>query len=173
MRFNLALLKAANPHSRLRIAAGRQATSRVKRQLISHRQLSSQNGAETPDNRYDTPKTPGRLSRMRRTTSAVMLITLLAFALRISLLGHQELRGDEGFSWNYIQGAPAAILNAPSVKVIHNRRSPTDCCGLSRLNSDSEFACAFLQSSSAFCLYRSYIRLDASCGAKKLACWPR
>ncbi len=38
------------------------------------------------------------------------LITLIAFALRVHLLGNQELRGDEGFTWNYIQQPPAEIL---------------------------------------------------------------
>jgi hypothetical protein len=38
------------------------------------------------------------------------LIIAVAFALRVHRLGDQELRGDEGFSWNYIQGAPGEIL---------------------------------------------------------------
>ena len=38
------------------------------------------------------------------------LILFIAFGLRVHLLGNQELRGDEGFSWNYIQDPPAEIL---------------------------------------------------------------
>ncbi len=38
------------------------------------------------------------------------LILFIAFTLRVHLLGNQELRGDEGFSWNYIQDPPAEIL---------------------------------------------------------------
>ncbi len=73
-----------------------------------------------------------------------MLITLLAFALRISLLGHQELRGDEGFSWNYIQGTPASILE----RIIRegDPQPPLHywlLWGWSRLNGDSEFALRF------------------------------
>ena len=33
----------------------------------------------------------------------VLFIVFIAFTLRVHLLGNQELRGDEGFSWNYIQ----------------------------------------------------------------------
>ncbi len=81
---------------------------------------------------------------MRRTISAVLLITLLAFALRISLLGHQELRGDEGFSWNFIQGTPAAILE----RIVRegDPQPPLHywlLWGWSRLNGDSEFALRF------------------------------
>jgi hypothetical protein len=81
---------------------------------------------------------------MRRTISAVMLITLLAFALRISLLGNQELRGDEGFSWNYIQGTPATILE----RIVRegDPQPPLHywlLWGWSHLNGDSEFALRF------------------------------
>ncbi len=81
---------------------------------------------------------------MHRTTSIVLLITLLAFALRISLLGNQELRGDEGFSWNYIQGTPAAILE----RIVRegDPQPPLHywlLWGWSRLNGDSEFALRF------------------------------
>ncbi|MEK9161909.1 MAG: glycosyltransferase family 39 protein, partial [Chloroflexota bacterium] len=33
----------------------------------------------------------------------LLFIIFIAFTLRVHLLGNQELRGDEGFSWNYIQ----------------------------------------------------------------------
>lgn len=33
----------------------------------------------------------------------LLFIVFIAFTLRVHLLGNQELRGDEGFSWNYIQ----------------------------------------------------------------------
>jgi len=33
----------------------------------------------------------------------LLFIIFVAFTLRVHLLGNQELRGDEGFSWNYIQ----------------------------------------------------------------------
>jgi hypothetical protein len=73
-----------------------------------------------------------------------MLITLLAFALRISLLGHQELRGDEGFSWNYIQGTPASIFE----RIIRegDPQPPLHywlLWGWARLNGESEFALRF------------------------------
>ncbi len=81
---------------------------------------------------------------MHRTISTIILITLLAFALRISLLGHQELRGDEGFSWNYIQGTPASIL----ARIVRegDPQPPLHywlLWGWSRLNGDSEFALRF------------------------------
>ncbi len=81
---------------------------------------------------------------MRRTTSIVLFITLLAFALRISLLGNQELRGDEGFSWNYIQGTPVTILE----RIVRegDPQPPLHywlLWGWSRLNGDSEFALRF------------------------------
>jgi mannosyltransferase len=81
---------------------------------------------------------------MRRTIIAVILITLLAFMLRINLLGHQELRGDEGFSWNYIQGTPATILE----RIVRegDPQPPLHywlLWGWSRLNGDSEFALRF------------------------------
>lgn len=46
---------------------------------------------------------------MRR-ISILSLILFVGFALRVHLLGNQELRGDEGFSWNYIQDSPGEIL---------------------------------------------------------------
>lgn len=46
---------------------------------------------------------------MRRLTYLSLLI-LLGFGLRVHLLGNQELRGDEGFTWNYIQKSPPEIL---------------------------------------------------------------
>jgi hypothetical protein len=81
---------------------------------------------------------------MRRTTTAILLITLLAFVLRVYLLGNQELRGDEGFSWNYIQGSPAAILD----RIIRegDPQPPLHywlLWGWSHLNGDSEFALRF------------------------------
>jgi hypothetical protein len=45
-----------------------------------------------------------------RRLSILTLILFIAFTLRVHLLGNQELRGDEGFSWNYIQDPPAEIL---------------------------------------------------------------
>jgi hypothetical protein len=73
-----------------------------------------------------------------------LLITLLAFALRINLLGNQELRGDEGFSWNYIQGTPATILE----RIIRegDPQPPLHywlLWGWSHLAGDSEFALRF------------------------------
>src|SRR5512139_3720257 len=81
---------------------------------------------------------------MRRTTAAILLITLLAFTLRIHLLGHQELRGDEGFSWNYIQGTPTAILE----RIIRegDPQPPLHywlLWGWTCLSGDSEFALRF------------------------------
>jgi hypothetical protein len=81
---------------------------------------------------------------MRRTTTAILLITLLAFALRVYLLGNQELRGDEGFSWNYIQGTPAAILE----RIVRegDPQPPLHywlLWGWSHLNGDSEFGLRF------------------------------
>ncbi len=46
---------------------------------------------------------------MRRILILTLLLAL-AFALRVHLLGNQELRGDEGFTWNYIQSPPAEIV---------------------------------------------------------------
>ncbi|MBI3242830.1 MAG: glycosyltransferase family 39 protein [Chloroflexi bacterium] len=46
---------------------------------------------------------------MRRLFTLI-LILFIAFTLRVHLLGNQELRGDEGFSWNYIQDSPGEIL---------------------------------------------------------------
>lgn len=46
---------------------------------------------------------------MRRFTVLVFIV-LLGFALRVHRLGIQELRGDEGFTWNYIQKPPLEIL---------------------------------------------------------------
>ncbi len=81
---------------------------------------------------------------MYRTTTAVFLITLLAFALRVNLLGNQELRGDEGFSWSYIQGTPVSILE----RIVRegDPQPPLSywlLWGWSRLNGDSEFALRF------------------------------
>jgi len=38
------------------------------------------------------------------------LLIILGFGLRVHLLGNQELRGDEGFTWNYIQKSPPEIV---------------------------------------------------------------
>ncbi len=81
---------------------------------------------------------------MRRTSSIALLITLLAFALRINLLGNQELRGDEGYSWNYIQGTPATILE----RIVREGDAHPPLhywllWGWSHLNGDSEFALRF------------------------------
>jgi 4-amino-4-deoxy-L-arabinose transferase-like glycosyltransferase len=38
------------------------------------------------------------------------LLILIGFGLRVHQLGAQELRGDEGFTWNYIQRPPLEIL---------------------------------------------------------------
>ena len=81
---------------------------------------------------------------MRRTTLSVLLITALAFSLRISLLDHQELRGDEGFSWNYIQGTPVTILE----RIIRegDPQPPLHyglLWGWAQLNGESEFALRF------------------------------
>ncbi len=46
---------------------------------------------------------------MRRLLPFVFIL-LAAFALRVHLLGSQELRGDEGFTWNYIQKPPLEIV---------------------------------------------------------------
>src|SRR5258708_34586460 len=37
-------------------------------------------------------------------------LVLLGFTVRVHLLGTQELRGDEGFTWNYIQKSPVDIV---------------------------------------------------------------
>lgn len=81
---------------------------------------------------------------MRQTTNVMLLMTLLAFTLRVGLLGHQELRGDEGFSWNYIQGTPTAILE----RIIRegDPQPPLHywlLWGWTRLSGDSEFALRF------------------------------
>ena len=81
---------------------------------------------------------------MRRTNSTILLIILLAFALRANLLGNQELRGDEGFSWNYIQGTPATILER--IVAEGDPQPPLHywlLWGWSHLNGDSEFALRF------------------------------
>lgn len=39
-----------------------------------------------------------------------VVVLLAAFFLRAHLLGHQELRGDEAFTWNYIQNSPFEIV---------------------------------------------------------------
>ena len=44
-----------------------------------------------------------RYTRPVRRFIILLFIVFIAFALRVHLLGNQELRGDEGFSWNYIQ----------------------------------------------------------------------
>ncbi len=46
---------------------------------------------------------------MRRLRPFIFIL-LAAFALRVHLLGNQELRGDEGFTWNYIQKPPLEIV---------------------------------------------------------------
>ena len=46
---------------------------------------------------------------MRRCIYLSLLI-LVGFGLRVHLLGSQELRGDEGFTWNYIQKPPLDIV---------------------------------------------------------------
>jgi mannosyltransferase len=45
-----------------------------------------------------------------RPTLILGAIVLAAFAFRVHLLGAQELRGDEGFTWNYVRSDPIAIL---------------------------------------------------------------
>ncbi len=77
---------------------------------------------------------------MRR-FSLIVLITLVAFTLRVHLLGNQELRGDEGFSWNYIQKSPAGILD----RIIRegDPQPPIHywlLWGWAKLTGDSEFA---------------------------------
>ncbi len=81
---------------------------------------------------------------MHRTTLIALLLTVVAFALRLYLLGYQELRGDEGFSWNYIQGSPVSIAQ----RIIRegDPQPPLHYWLLwawSRLNGDSEFALRF------------------------------
>ena len=44
-----------------------------------------------------------RYTRPVRRFIILLFIIFIAFTLRVHLLGNQELRGDEGFSWNYIQ----------------------------------------------------------------------
>jgi len=46
-----------------------------------------------------------------RDRTFVCLAILLAFGLRVHWLGRQELRGDEGGSWSFIQLAPLQILD--------------------------------------------------------------
>ncbi|MBM4422042.1 MAG: phospholipid carrier-dependent glycosyltransferase [Chloroflexi bacterium] len=46
---------------------------------------------------------------MRRLAPLIFIVAI-GFALRVHLLGHQELRGDEGFTWNYIQKPPLEIV---------------------------------------------------------------
>jgi hypothetical protein len=81
---------------------------------------------------------------MRRTTLLMLSLTMIAFALRLYLLGNQELRGDEGFSWNYIQSNPVAILQ----RIVHegDPQPPLHywlLWGWSHLDGDSEFALRF------------------------------
>ncbi len=80
------------------------------------------------------------LLSVRRFTSLI-LILFIGFALRVHLLGNQELRGDEGFSWNYIQDPPAEIL----ARIIRegDPQPPIHywlLWGWAKLTGDSEFA---------------------------------
>ena len=77
---------------------------------------------------------------MRRFFRLILLLAL-AFTLRVHLLGNQELRGDEGFSWNYIQDSPAGILE----RIIRegDPQPPIHywlLWGWAKLTGDSEFA---------------------------------
>ena len=78
---------------------------------------------------------------MLRRLSILSLILFIAFTLRVHLLGNQELRGDEGFSWNYIQDPPAEILT----RIIRegDPQPPIHywlLWGWAQLTGDSEFA---------------------------------
>ncbi|MEK7329124.1 MAG: hypothetical protein AAB217_28085, partial [Chloroflexota bacterium] len=69
------------------------------------------------------------------------LILFITFTLRVHLLDNQELRGDEGFSWNYIQDPPAEIL----ARIIRegDPQPPIHywlLWGWARLTGDAEFA---------------------------------
>ncbi len=48
---------------------------------------------------------------MRRVPVLLLALIALNFALSVFMLDHQELRGDEAFSWNYIQGTPIDIVS--------------------------------------------------------------
>lgn len=77
---------------------------------------------------------------MRRLFQLTLLL-VLAFTLRVHLLGNQELRGDEGFSWNYIQDSPAGIFE----RIIRegDPQPPIHywlLWGWAKLTGDSEFA---------------------------------
>ena len=85
---------------------------------------------------------------MRRTHLFLLLLVALSFGLRVFLLGSQELRGDEGFSWNYIQGPPDVILHR--IIAEGDPQPPLHywlLWGWTRLGGDSEFSLRF---SSAF-----------------------
>ena len=81
---------------------------------------------------------------MRRTPVFLLLLVALSFGLRIFLLGSQELRGDEGFSWNYIQGSPDIILHR--IIAEGDPQPPLHYWLLwswTRLGGDSEFSLRF------------------------------
>jgi 4-amino-4-deoxy-L-arabinose transferase-like glycosyltransferase len=81
---------------------------------------------------------------MRRTQLFLLSLVVVSCALRVCLLGHQELRGDEAFSWNYLQGTPAQILE----RIIRegDPQPPLHywlAWGWAKFTGDSEFALRF------------------------------
>ncbi len=94
-------------------------------------------------NRFHYSKsTPG--IPMRRTYLYLLGLMIIAFALRVGRLDRQELRGDEAFSWNYVQGTPAQIVD----RIIRegDPQPPLHywlLWGWTQLNGDSEYALRF------------------------------
>lgn len=71
----------------------------------------------------------------------LLILVGVAFALRVHLLGHQELRGDEGFSWNYVQDPFTEIV--PRILREGDPQPPIHywlLWGWVRLAGDTEFA---------------------------------
>src|SRR5512141_687127 len=81
---------------------------------------------------------------MQRTSLFLLALVGLSFFLRVYKLGDQELRGDEAFSWNYIQSSPPEILD----RIVRegDPQPPLHYWTLwawAQLNGDSEFALRF------------------------------
>lgn len=91
-----------------------------------------------------------RSVQKRNFNLAIILVVLIAFALRMFLIDNQELRGDEAFSWVYVSEEPDLV--AVTARIVREGESPPPLHywllqAWVRLFGESEFA---LRSISAF-----------------------
>lgn len=99
----------------------------------------------------------------------ILFLFLLGFGLRVFRLGHQELRGDEAFSYLYA-GHPASEIVGDLLRV-GDTHSPLHYFllhGWQKLTGDSEFALRFLSLIPAVLLIALLYRLGKLMGGRRV-----